>query len=99
MKIYVIFLRAPLLKMAPLIKTLPASWYCSKPLYELEKSSVFLKSWYLLGPITKFADGNPVEYEFAGVGLVVETVGQDFRVVRLRDVRANGNSECVSQKH
>ncbi|KAI0899556.1 hypothetical protein F4806DRAFT_492549 [Annulohypoxylon nitens] len=69
--------------MAPLIKTLPASWYCSKPLYDLEKSS----SWHLLGPITKFADGKPVEYEFAGVGLVVKTVGQNFQVTRISDKR------------
>ncbi|KAH9903704.1 hypothetical protein F4778DRAFT_95183 [Xylariomycetidae sp. FL2044] len=72
--------------MASMVKTLPASWYCSKPLYELEQRAVFYKSWYLLGPVTKFADGKPVEYEFAGVELVVERAGDEFSVLR-RDNR------------
>ncbi|KAK0251589.1 hypothetical protein LTR91_002489 [Friedmanniomyces endolithicus] len=52
-------------------RTLPASWYTSKPLYQLERRAVFLKSWYLLGPIIKFAPGTSVDYEFAGVHLTV----------------------------
>lgn len=50
-------------------RTLPASWYCSKPLYDLEKRAVFLKSWYLLGPVNKFKENDPVTYEYAGVTL------------------------------
>ncbi|KAL4898631.1 hypothetical protein BDV59DRAFT_206918 [Aspergillus ambiguus] len=40
--------------MSELARTLPASWYCSFPLYQLERRAVFLKSWYLLGPVTRF---------------------------------------------
>ncbi|KAI1343238.1 hypothetical protein F5Y15DRAFT_228411 [Xylariaceae sp. FL0016] len=72
--------------MGPMLKTLPASWYCSRPLYELEQRAVFLKSWYLLGPVTKFLNGDTVNYEFAGVQLVVERWEDDFQVLR-RDSR------------
>ncbi|KAL4905301.1 hypothetical protein BDW74DRAFT_153391 [Aspergillus multicolor] len=52
--------------MSELARTLPASWYCSQPLYQLERRAVFLKSWYLLGPLTRFqAFGDVVEYEIA----------------------------------
>jgi len=53
-------------------KTLPASWFTSSPLYQLERRAVFLKAWYMVGPIVKFADGKPVEYEFAGISLTIE---------------------------
>jgi len=52
-------------------RTLPASWYTSAPLYQLEKRAVFLKAWYLLGPIVKFPPGTTTAYEFAGVQLTV----------------------------
>ncbi|KAK0365464.1 hypothetical protein LTR91_005953 [Friedmanniomyces endolithicus] len=52
-------------------RTLPASWYTSRPLYQLECRAVFLKSWYLLGPIIKFLPGTFVDYEFAGIYLTV----------------------------
>lgn len=32
--------------MNSLQKTLPASWYCSKPIYELERQSVFLQVYF-----------------------------------------------------
>ncbi|KKK23596.1 hypothetical protein ARAM_007258 [Aspergillus rambellii] len=52
--------------MAELARTLPASWYCSLPLYQLEKRAVFLKAWYLLGPVTRFRNvGEIVNYEIA----------------------------------
>ncbi|GFN12246.1 hypothetical protein AtubIFM56815_010885 [Aspergillus tubingensis] len=52
--------------MSELMRTLPASWYCSPPLYQLERRAVFLKSWYLVGPVTRFCDiGAKVEYEIA----------------------------------
>lgn len=58
--------------MTPLTRTLPASWYCSSPLYQLERRAVFLKSWYLLGPLTRFqAVGEVVEYEIAQVSITV----------------------------
>ncbi|OJJ43194.1 hypothetical protein ASPZODRAFT_136386 [Penicilliopsis zonata CBS 506.65] len=46
------------------LRTLPASWYRSSPLYQLEQRSVFAKAWYLLGPLVKFSD-EPVVYEIA----------------------------------
>jgi hypothetical protein len=52
-------------------RTLPASWYKSLPLHQLERRAVFLKSWYLLGPVVKFQNQEPVDYEFAGVALTV----------------------------
>ncbi|TKA73710.1 hypothetical protein B0A55_05484 [Friedmanniomyces simplex] len=52
-------------------RTLPASWYTSTPLHQLERRAVFFKSWYLLGPIIKFTPGSPVFYEFAGINLTV----------------------------
>ncbi|KAL6236037.1 hypothetical protein BDW75DRAFT_124407 [Aspergillus navahoensis] len=52
--------------MSELARTLPASWYCSQPLYQLERRAVFLKSWYLLGPLTRFQNvGEAVTYEIA----------------------------------
>ncbi|KAE8354757.1 hypothetical protein BDV28DRAFT_155925 [Aspergillus coremiiformis] len=52
--------------MPELASTLPASWYCSLPLYQLERRAVFIKSWYLLGPVTKFQNvGEKFEYEIA----------------------------------
>ncbi|KNG90176.1 hypothetical protein ANOM_001386 [Aspergillus nomiae NRRL 13137] len=48
--------------MSELARTLPASWYCSPPLYQLERRA----SWYLLGPVTKFQNvGEKIEYEIA----------------------------------
>ncbi|KAL4918099.1 hypothetical protein BDW62DRAFT_201209 [Aspergillus aurantiobrunneus] len=52
--------------MSQLARTLPASWYCSPPLYQLERRAVFMKSWYLLGPLTRFRNvGELVDYEIA----------------------------------
>ncbi|KAF1975894.1 hypothetical protein BU23DRAFT_362207, partial [Bimuria novae-zelandiae CBS 107.79] len=64
--------------MATLIRTLPASWYCSSSLYQLERRAVFLKSWYLLGPLTRFHTvGEKVEYEMAQVSLSVRRMSKD----------------------
>lgn len=57
-------------------RTLPASWYRSAPLYQLERRAVFLKAWYLLGPVIKFDSGEPVDYEFAGVLVTVHASKQ-----------------------
>ncbi|KAL1970262.1 hypothetical protein VTN77DRAFT_5422 [Rasamsonia byssochlamydoides] len=52
--------------MSELARTLPASWYCSMPLYQLERRAIFLKSWYLLGPVTRFLNlDEKVTYEIA----------------------------------
>jgi hypothetical protein len=74
--------------MDSLARTLPASWFCSPALYQVERRAVFLKvdpttsvlwqsntnqSWHLLGPVTRFQSrSKPVIYEIAQVTLVVE---------------------------
>ncbi|KAH6675152.1 hypothetical protein B0J14DRAFT_562166 [Halenospora varia] len=66
--------------MDALARTLPASWFCSSPLYQLERRAVFLKAWHLLGPITRFQEGNQkVVYEIAQVTIIVENhkLGKD----------------------
>lgn len=52
-------------------RTLPASWYYSRRLQDLERRAIFLRSWFLLGPITKFGDDEDVHYEISQVPLVV----------------------------
>lgn len=52
-------------------KTLPASWYTSSSLYQLERRAVFLKAWYLVGSVVKFLDDAEHDFEFAGVRLTV----------------------------
>ncbi|KAK7961785.1 uncharacterized protein PG986_002610 [Apiospora aurea] len=79
--------------MEGLQKTLPASWYCSKPIYELERQSVFLPAWHLLGPVTRYADERKVQYELAGVHFVVERLDDEnkdrsFRVTDLASDQA-----------
>ncbi|KAJ5376528.1 hypothetical protein N7509_013414 [Penicillium cosmopolitanum] len=52
--------------MTELTRTLPASWYCNESLYNMERRAVFVKSWYLLGPVTRFQTvGEHVDYEVA----------------------------------
>ncbi|CAG8948816.1 hypothetical protein HYFRA_00001939 [Hymenoscyphus fraxineus] len=59
--------------MDSLARTLPASWFCSEPLYQLERRGVFQKSWHFLGPITRFQNrSEKVIYEIAQTTLVVE---------------------------
>jgi len=71
-------------------RTLPASWYTSRPLYQLERRAVFLKAWYLLGPVLKFASGEPVAYEFSGVGLTATGSPDNQWSVRIND--SNGKT-------
>ncbi|PYH94265.1 hypothetical protein BO71DRAFT_409520 [Aspergillus ellipticus CBS 707.79] len=64
--------------MSELMRTLPASWYCSLPLYQLERRAVFFKSWYLMGPVTRFRDvGAKVEYEIAQQPICVFRISGD----------------------
>src|SRR5271154_4772617 len=68
-------------------KTLPASWYCSKNLYELEQRAIFQKAWYLLGPTPRFAKDEEVEYELAGVTIrACKQQDGSFLVLRKSDV-------------
>lgn len=55
--------------MSDIQRTLPASWFCSSPLYQLERRAVFLRAWYLLGPVVRFESHEPVNYEIAQVHL------------------------------
>ncbi|KAJ5127694.1 hypothetical protein N7448_008473 [Penicillium atrosanguineum] len=63
--------------MTELSRTLPASWYTNESLYQMERKAVFNKSWYLLGPVTKFQTvGEHYEYEHAQQPIyVVRTSG------------------------
>ncbi|KAE8441131.1 hypothetical protein EG329_005843 [Mollisiaceae sp. DMI_Dod_QoI] len=55
--------------MDALTRTLPASWFCSSPLYELERRA----SWHFLGPVTRFQKRSEgVKYEIAQVTIIVE---------------------------
>ncbi|KAH8431388.1 uncharacterized protein LDX57_009051 [Aspergillus melleus] len=64
--------------MTDLARTLPASWYRSPPLYQLERRAVFLKSWYLLGPVTRFQTvGEQVEYEVAQQPILASRISGD----------------------
>ncbi|KAJ5556967.1 hypothetical protein N7494_000882 [Penicillium frequentans] len=64
--------------MSELARTLPASWYCNEPLYQMERRAVFLKSWYLLGPVTRFQTvGEHVEYEVAQTPIYAIRTGGD----------------------
>lgn len=83
--------------MSVLPRTLPASWYRSSPLYQLERRAVFLRAWYLLGPVTKFENGEHVKYEIAQVSLTAcQRMKPDgkryFAVTNDADV-----SKCISR--
>lgn len=68
-------------------KTLPASWYCSQNLYQLEQRAVFYKAWYFVGAVPRFSVEREVEYEFAGVAVTVRHDGdENFTVTRKSDV-------------
>ncbi|KAF1940196.1 Bet v1-like protein [Clathrospora elynae] len=70
--------------MASLTRTLPASWFCSSPLYQLERRAVFMKSWYLLGPVTRFHEiGEDVSYEVAQVSLSARRMSNEPRDIRV----------------
>ena len=82
--------------MATISRTLPASWYRSSPLYELEKRAVFRRAWYLLGPVIKFESGAEVAYEIAGVSLTARRASdsQDGR-----DIKVTANTDvCVEEE-
>ncbi|KAF2256496.1 Bet v1-like protein [Trematosphaeria pertusa] len=81
--------------MASLTRTLPASWYCSSPLYQLERRSVFFKSWYLLGPLTRFGVvGEQVGYEIAQVALTACRMSEEPRDIKVYD--ENSGAELKS---
>ena len=81
--------------MGDLARTLPASWYTSLHLYQLERRAVFMKvcclregiagnlltfdkSWYLLGPVTRFQTiGQKVEYEVGQQPILASRVSGD----------------------
>lgn len=66
--------------------TLPASWYCHKPLHELERRAIFLRAWYFLGIITKFETGKDLVYEISQVSLLAKPTtgfGDDEKEVRV----------------
>ncbi|RDW62009.1 bet v1-like protein [Coleophoma cylindrospora] len=73
--------------MDSLTRTLPASWFCSSELYQLERRAVFLKSWHLLGPVTRFQKrSEPLVYEIAQVKLIVENQSPDSDGVSMEGI-------------
>lgn len=71
--------------MSNIFRTLPASWFCSSPLYQLERRAVFLRAWYLLGPQVKFHNGEPVQYEFAQVLVTALRASENERDIKVSD--------------
>ena len=55
-------------------KTLPASWFISPNLYNLELRAVFQKAWYFLGTVNKFTAASDTAYEFGGVPITVHCI-------------------------
>lgn len=70
-------------------RTLPASWYTSQPLYQLEQRAIFLKAWYFVGALVKFDTNEAVDYEFSGVPLTVRRTSADANDVEA--INSNGD--------
>ncbi|KAF1849713.1 Bet v1-like protein [Cucurbitaria berberidis CBS 394.84] len=84
--------------MSSLTRTLPASWFCSSPLYQLERRAVFLKSWYLLGPVTRFHQvGEEVKYEVAQVSLTVCRRSDEPRDISILNETGSEVKSCITE--
>lgn len=82
--------------MEPLTRTLPASWFCSPALYQLERRAVFLKSWHFLGPVTRFQDrSKPVIYEIAQVKLIVENTSPESEKITKDGITVRAEDETI----
>lgn len=76
--------------MGELTQTLPGSWYCSKPLYELERRGVFLKVSSTVSDCCTSADGGlkawyllgPVTRFQVGANLTGEIAQVEIEVAR-----------------
>lgn len=54
------------------VRALPASWYTSQEMYELEKRAIFSKRWQLITHKARLAEsGDWLRYDFAGFEIVV----------------------------
>jgi hypothetical protein len=60
--------------MAASPRTLPASWYTNQKVLSTEVRAIFRRSWYLIGTITKFANGVEHTYEFADVSITARGI-------------------------
>lgn len=70
--------------MAAIPTTLPASWYCSQGLHQLERRAVFLRCWFFLGILNKFEDGINLRFEIAQVPLIAKTANTNGdKIVRV----------------
>ncbi|KFA79371.1 hypothetical protein S40288_03537 [Stachybotrys chartarum IBT 40288] len=77
--------------MASYSTTLPASWYTSRGIYNLERRAVFLKSWVLLGAVTKFPDqGVDYKHELAQVNFTVRRETEDWRSIKVYKEKDGG---------
>lgn len=59
-------------------RALPASWYYSGPLYDLERRAIFSRKWLLVTHSLRFAE--------AGHYVAFREAGFDFFLVKDRDV-------------
>lgn len=57
--------------------TLPSSWYYSQGVHQLERTAIFLRSWFFLGTITKFQIGETARFEIAQIVLIVKVTGSE----------------------
>ncbi|EFX04526.1 c6 zinc finger domain containing protein [Grosmannia clavigera kw1407] len=70
--------------MATFPTTLPASWYTSKAIGDLERRAVFLQTWILLGAVTKWPNvGERYANSLAEVELFVQRVSEDWRSIQV----------------
>lgn len=64
--------------------TLPASWYTSYGIYSLERRAVFLKTWMLLGAITRWPEvGESYPYEMAQVKFTVRRTSAHWTSIKV----------------
>ncbi|KAM5343650.1 hypothetical protein ACJ41O_012187 [Fusarium nematophilum] len=66
------------------MSTLPASWYTSKAIYNLERHAIFLKSWILLGSVTRWPNANE-DYlcELAQIDYIIRRSSSDWKTTKI----------------
>ncbi|KAI5461764.1 fungal-specific transcription factor domain-containing protein [Mariannaea sp. PMI_226] len=70
--------------MSALPTTLPASWFTSKAIYDLERRAVFLRTWILLGSVTRWPNvGEDYAYDMAQVKFNVRRGSTDWKSLKV----------------
>ncbi|KAM0555895.1 hypothetical protein ACHAPJ_006297 [Fusarium lateritium] len=66
--------------------TLPGSWYTSKAIYGLERRAIFLKSWILLGAVTKWPTaGENYTTQLAEINYTIRRSSDDCKTTKIFD--------------